>query len=138
MVAKQALFHGPRVNLVGFVEDITPYCHRASIALTPLRAGSGLKVKILDYLAHGLPCVGTPGSTVFEVIQTVEDVAGIKLNVRLEGRRPGDAPSTVASNKKIKEALRWSPQLDDLRTIVLHALAWEEKLALGRVYREPC
>ena len=59
-VAKQASFHPARVNLIGFVDNIAPYCHRASIALAPLRAGSGLKIKILDYLAHGLPCVGTP------------------------------------------------------------------------------
>ena len=59
-VARQASFHPPGVNLIGFVDSIAPYCHKASIALAPLRAGSGLKVKILDYLAHGLPCVGTP------------------------------------------------------------------------------
>lgn len=43
----------------GVVERLAPALHRASVAIAPLRAGSGLKIKILDYLAHGLPVVAT-------------------------------------------------------------------------------
>jgi UDP-glucose 4-epimerase len=34
----------------------------------------------------------------------------------------------VAACDKIRTVLGWRPQLDDLATIVAHALAWERKL----------
>jgi len=34
----------------------------------------------------------------------------------------------VADTSRIRSALDWTPQFDDLDTIARHALAWEEKL----------
>ncbi len=48
------------VQAFGRVPDLTPYLHRAALAIAPLRAGSGLKVKLLDYARHGLTTVVTP------------------------------------------------------------------------------
>ena len=103
---------------------IRDYIHVSDLANAHMSA--------LDYLQSGgkpgiFNCGYGRGSSVLEVIRTVEDVAGAKLNVRLQARRAGDAPSTIASNAKIKETLRWAPRLDDIRTIVTHALAWEER-----------
>lgn len=44
----------------GVVEDLAPVLHRAACAVAPVLAGSGLKIKMLDYLAHGLPVAATP------------------------------------------------------------------------------
>jgi glycosyltransferase involved in cell wall biosynthesis len=49
----------PGVSLRGMVPDLGAVLHRAAVAVAPIRAGSGLKVKLLDYLAHGLPVVAT-------------------------------------------------------------------------------
>ena len=43
-------------------------------------------------------------------------------------RRPGDVPAMVAAADKIRKTLDWTPQYDDLDTIVAHALAWETQL----------
>jgi glycosyltransferase involved in cell wall biosynthesis len=43
----------------GVVDDVTDAYAAASVALIPLRVGSGLKVKILEALAHGVPAVTT-------------------------------------------------------------------------------
>ena len=43
-------------------------------------------------------------------------------------RRPGDPAQIVAGSDRIRAALGWQPQYDDLRRIVGHALAWERKL----------
>ena len=48
------------VRLLGRVGDLAPVLHRAALAVAPLRAGSGLKIKLLDYLAHGVAVVTTP------------------------------------------------------------------------------
>lgn len=44
----------------GMVPDLAPYLSRAALAIAPQRIGSGLNVKLLDYLAHGLPVVASP------------------------------------------------------------------------------
>ena len=44
-------------------------------------------------------------------------------------RRAGDPPELIAVAKKIRAVLGWSPQFDDLDTIVSTSLAWERKIA---------
>jgi UDP-glucose 4-epimerase len=46
----------------------------------------------------------------------------------MEGRRAGDPDALIADNARILATLPWRPKLDDLDTIVGHALAWERKL----------
>ncbi len=43
----------------GYVADPTPYLQRAGVVVVPLRAGSGMRVKVLSALAQGLPVVST-------------------------------------------------------------------------------
>jgi glycosyltransferase involved in cell wall biosynthesis len=50
---------GDGVKVTGYVEDPTPYLERAGVMVVPLRAGGGMRVKILDALAHALPIVTT-------------------------------------------------------------------------------
>jgi len=50
------------VNRLGRVKNLAPVLHRASLAVAPLRVGTGLKIKLLDYARHGLVTVGTPTS----------------------------------------------------------------------------
>jgi UDP-glucose 4-epimerase len=66
---------------------------------------------------------------VLEVLDAVDRVTNLKLDRRMEPRRAGDPDRLVADNGRILETLPWRPKLDDLDTIVAHALAWERKLA---------
>jgi hypothetical protein len=50
------------VNRLGQVRQLDKILHRASLAISPLRVGSGLKVKLLDYARHGLTTIATPVS----------------------------------------------------------------------------
>jgi len=68
------------------------------------------------------------GYSVLEVIAAVERVVGQKLDVRMSGRRPGDAVAIVANVERCRAELGWAPAYDDLDTIVSHALQWEEML----------
>jgi len=47
------------VALRGVVDDVERYYREASLAIVPLQIGSGLKVKIVEALAYGLPIVTT-------------------------------------------------------------------------------
>jgi UDP-glucose 4-epimerase len=62
------------------------------------------------------------------VIDTVKKVSGKDFKVSLAPRRPGDPAGLVAQNARIRNTLGWEPKLDDLETIVRHALTWEEAL----------
>jgi len=50
------------VTRLGRVKSLAPVLHQAALAIAPLRVGSGLKIKILDYARHGLLTVATPVS----------------------------------------------------------------------------
>ncbi len=48
-----------QIILTGFVKDVEPYFQMASVFITPLRFGSGIKVKVINALYRGIPCVTT-------------------------------------------------------------------------------
>jgi UDP-glucose 4-epimerase len=68
------------------------------------------------------------GYSVREVLESVERIAGKRLEVRVEPRRAGDPPALVAKAERIRKELGWQPRLDDLDTIVATALKWEQRL----------
>ena len=49
-----------RVVITGSVDDVAPYLARAGVFVCPLRTGAGLKNKMLEALAMGIPVVATP------------------------------------------------------------------------------
>lgn len=49
----------PAVTVTGRVESIYPYLDQADLLVAPLRFGSGIKIKILEAMAAGVPVVTT-------------------------------------------------------------------------------
>jgi O-antigen biosynthesis protein len=47
------------VELLGFVEDIQPLFSTCSVFVCPIRSGSGVRVKLLEAFATGIPVVST-------------------------------------------------------------------------------
>jgi len=48
------------VNPVGYVDKVQPWLNRAGIYIAPLFVGGGIRIKILEALAMGLPVLATP------------------------------------------------------------------------------
>lgn len=67
------------------------------------------------------------GFSVNEIIQAVEDVTGKKITVKFERRRAGDPPVLVADARLANNILKWTPQYTNIKDIIQHAWAWEEK-----------
>jgi UDP-glucose 4-epimerase len=91
-------------------------------------------ISALNHLRQGgesltLNCGYGRGYSVLEVVDMVRRVSGVDFEARLCPRRPGDPAAIVAAADAIRAELGWQPQLDDLETIVRHALAWEKRLA---------
>lgn len=58
--AESPLFRTAGIELLGFVHDIDQYYARTSAVIAPIRLGAGLKFKVLDALARGVPLIATP------------------------------------------------------------------------------
>ena len=95
-------------------------------------------VAALAHLAAGgqsdiFNCGYGKGYSVLEVIEAVKRVSKKPLAAKMSPRRPGDPASIVAASDKIRGALGWKPEHDNLDLIVEHALAWEAHLAKRNV-----
>jgi UDP-glucose 4-epimerase len=87
----------------------------------------------LRYLRAGgasltLNCGYGHGFSVREVVEMVKRVSGVDFKVEIAPRRLGDPAQIVAASDRARAMLEWTPQYDDLTTIIAHALAWEKKL----------
>lgn len=131
-VAAQAAL-GERAMLEMFGTDYdTPdgTCIRDYIHVTDLARAH---VAALEHLRGGganltLNCGYGRGYSVKQVIDVVKKVSGIDFPVKISPRRDGDPAALVARADRIRHELGWTPQLDDLETIVGQALAWEASL----------
>jgi glycosyltransferase involved in cell wall biosynthesis len=47
------------VIVTGFVDDLDPYFARSALMVIPVRAGGGMRVRILEAFARGMPVVTT-------------------------------------------------------------------------------
>jgi UDP-glucose 4-epimerase len=88
-------------------------------------------VRAVEYLLRGGDSValnlGTgTGTTVKELLSTIEDVSAKPFPVEYVGRREGDSHTLVANNDKAREVLGWVPQ-HDLSQIIRSAWNWHSK-----------
>jgi UDP-glucose 4-epimerase len=63
------------------------------------------------------------GHSVHEVIKTVEEVTGKRLDVRISDRRPGDPPVLVGNPAKVRLELGWDARCA-LRDMIATAWKW--------------
>ncbi|MCC6177951.1 MAG: glycosyltransferase [Chloroflexi bacterium] len=49
----------PGMTVTGYVSDLEPYLRRSGVLVVPLHSGSGMRVKILEAFARGIPVVST-------------------------------------------------------------------------------
>jgi UDP-glucose 4-epimerase len=73
------------------------------------------------------------GFSVLQVIDAVKRISGTDFRTDFAARRAGDPAQIVAGTERIRSLFDWQPQLDDLDTIVRHALAWEQRLMARRL-----
>lgn len=94
---------------------IRDYIHVADLAEAHLRAVLHL-VKGGKSLAVNLG--SGHGTSVREIIDTIERLTHARVPVRMEPRRPGDPPVLYADTRTAREVLHFSPKHSDIRTII--------------------
>lgn len=48
------------IEVTGFVPEVSSHLHSSAISIAPLRYGAGMKGKVGEAMAHGIPVVATP------------------------------------------------------------------------------
>jgi UDP-glucose 4-epimerase len=69
------------------------------------------------------------GFSVREVLETVQNVTGEKLDIHEGTRRPGDPPILVADNTRARRNLGWTATRSSLHHVVGDAWNWERRIA---------
>ena len=89
-----------RIELTGPVADAIPELARAKVAIVPVLAGSGTRVKILEAWAAGVPVVSTPLGAEGLPVRSGE-------HLLLAGDAPGfrDAVSTLLANQPLRDRI---------------------------------
>jgi UDP-glucose-4-epimerase GalE len=67
------------------------------------------------------------GSSIHQVIETVELAGGVRVRTRVQPRRAGDPPQLVASAMKAHAELGWRPEFSALDNIVSTAWQWHSR-----------
>ena len=70
--------HGSEVHFLGRVEDLGDLYRDAAVIVSPLRSGSGLKVKLVEALGHGKAMVGT--SVTFQGVEHLAGTAALRTD----------------------------------------------------------
>ncbi len=124
---------GKRDKLTVFGDDYETAdgtCVRDYVHVTDLAAAHQLA---LDSLAGGRAGFSAfnlgneAGTSVLEVLKTVETVTGLSVPYEIGARRPGDPPTLVGSSQRIKSELGWAPQHGDIQSIVETAWNWHRQ-----------
>jgi glycosyltransferase involved in cell wall biosynthesis len=114
---------GQGVDALGFVEDLAPHFRQSRLFLAPLPEGGGIKIKILEAMARGIPIVTTPvGSEGIsedsdEAISIAECDDSFVDAVLAAYRDPGARQQAARARRLIEEKFSWTAIVNRLTEI---------------------
>ena len=114
-------FQHSNIHYLGFVEDIDTLRCKASIFVAPLLSGSGMKLKVLEALAAGLPTVttgfGAEGIEIEDYIHYLHadnaDQFG-KAVISLTENKPLREKLSARAKERIKAKYSWNQKAREL------------------------
>ena len=129
-IVKVALGQKENVQIFG-TDYETPdgTCIRDYIHILDLAQAHILALSVKQSAFYNLGTGG--GTSVREVIASVERISGKKIAVVEKPRRAGDPPKLIAGSDKVKRELGWKPKFEAIDEIIKSAWAWHVKNPLG-------
>lgn len=103
---------GRHVEVTGWVDDIRPWLARAAVYVAPMSSGTGMKNKILEAMAAGLPVVATPAALQSigpgpGVISAPTTAAVIRETVRLLDEPETRRRAAAAARARVEDEFTW-------------------------------
>jgi glycosyltransferase involved in cell wall biosynthesis len=108
----------PGVELVGEMRDIRPELQRARIFVSPLRIGSGLRIKILEAMAAGVPVVMTSNAA-----EGIPAQAGVNAMLADDPRKQAAAIDLLLSDPVYSRQIA-----SRARVMVLERFNWDRAI----------
>jgi glycosyltransferase involved in cell wall biosynthesis len=115
--------NSPNCHPVGYVDNLPGYLNFADIALCPLLTGSGTKLKMLDYLAAGLPTVVTKTGAAGIQLKDgenaiISDIDNMAQNISLLYNSP-DLMERISNNAEITaEHYSWEKLMGKYENVI--------------------
>lgn len=114
------------VRVHGLVDALEPHYAAASLVIAPVFEGTGLKVKVVEAVAHGKAVIATPeavrgvvsrapGSVVVAESATAFAHAVMELDLDAGARRAQEHRAAEAARDAFSPEACWNPLLDALR-----------------------
>jgi sugar transferase (PEP-CTERM/EpsH1 system associated) len=114
------------VVVTGYVEDIRSYVYRSAVYICPIRFGTGIKNKILEAMAMGIPVVATSKS-----IDGIEVTPGENILVADDPVEFGEKTLRLLKDKELRVKIA-----KDARKLVEKKYSWERAVEeFEEVYR---
>lgn len=122
---------GPSVEVTGAVDDVRAALERVAVYVAPLFGGTGLKNKVLEAMAAGLPVVSTPlgingigpGNGIV-VAEDAKDIAAAIVDLLADADRR--AAIGAAGRARVIESFAWDASARAIERL------WEEAAASRR------
>lgn len=94
---------------------------------------ANIHLKSLEHLIHTkqsniFNCGYGRGFSVKEVIDKVNKITNNSIKYEYGNRRSGDAGILVSDVKKLNKSINWTPEYNDLETILKTSINWEKKI----------
>lgn len=120
------------VEIVGGVADIRPDVHRSSATVMPMRCGGGIKNKLLEAAAMGIPIVGSP-KAVLGLKSDIGNLPVLTCNTpRQWCQTLGQLWGDVTLSQKLSIQLRqWVLAEHSWPNAATQMLAWLDRLPCG-------
>lgn len=88
------------IKVTGYVPDLTPYFESAAVLVVPVRAGGGIRVRILEAFARAMPVVTTTVG-----LEGIEAQPGIDVLVEDDVNSFAEATITIIKDKQLQNKL---------------------------------
>jgi glycosyltransferase involved in cell wall biosynthesis len=119
--------HQETIKVTGYVPSLQPYLEKAAIVVIPVRAGGGMRVRILESLAWGMPLVTTTIG-----LEGIEARSGKEVLVADEPDEFARAVASLLKDPALRDKLSTQG-----RTLAETRYDWQVVFKdLERIYRE--
>ena len=104
---------------------IRDYIHVSDLAEIHLKVTELLLQKSESNIFN---CGYGKGYSVFDVVNTTNQIFENKIKYSFSNRRDGDVEQLVSDSSKLQKHINWKPKFNDLNKIINSSIRWEKKI----------